>query len=61
MYVYSPSGEELEYIPTPEGAANVEFGRGDESNVLYVTATTSLYRIRLKKVGYHLPQSQGDQ
>jgi gluconolactonase len=61
VYVYSPSGEELEYIPTPEGAANVEFGRGDESNVLYVTATTSLYRIRLKKVGYHFPQSQGDQ
>jgi gluconolactonase len=61
VYVYSPSGEELEYIPTPEGAANVEFGRGDEANVLYVTATTSLYRIRLKKVGYHLPQLQGDQ
>jgi gluconolactonase len=61
VYVYSPSGKELEYIPTPEGAANVEFGRGDESSVLYVTATTGLYRIRLKKVGYHLLQSQGDQ
>jgi gluconolactonase len=61
VYVYSPSGEEVEYIPTPEGAANVEFGRGDESNVLYVTATTGLYRIRLEKVGYHLPESQGSQ
>jgi hypothetical protein len=56
--VYSSSGGELEYIPTPERAANVEFGRGDESNVLYVTASTSLYRIRLRKVGYHLSESQ---
>jgi len=61
VYVYSPSGEELEYIPTPEGAVNLEFGRGDESNVLYVTANTSLYRIRLKKVGYHVSENRGDQ
>ncbi len=61
VYVYSSSGEELEYIPTPERAANVEFGRGDESNVLYVTATSSLYRIRLKKVGYHVSERQGGQ
>jgi gluconolactonase len=61
VYVYSPLGEELEYIPTPERAANVEFGRGDESNVLYVTATTSLYRIRLKKVDYHVSEGQGGQ
>lgn len=60
VYVYSPSGEELEHIPTPEGAANLEFGRGEEHNVLYVTATTGLYRIRLQKSGYHLPQSRGD-
>lgn len=52
VHVYSPSGDEVAYIPTPEGAANVVFGRGSESNMLYVTATTSLYRIRLQKSGY---------
>lgn len=60
VYVYSPSGEEIGRIPTPEGAVNLEFGRGDEADVLYVTAHTSLYRIRLTKVGAHLPETRGD-
>ncbi len=39
---------------TPSGLpSNVEFGLGDDSNVLYVTVDQSLYRIRLKARGYH--------
>ncbi len=52
--VYSPEGKELAYIKT-ELPTNVGFGRGDESNVLYITAGKSLYRIRLNTKGYHLP------
>lgn len=52
--VYSPEGEEYAYIPT-EVPTNVGFGRGSESNLLYITAGSSLYRIRLNREGYHLP------
>jgi hypothetical protein len=34
--------------------SNVEFGIGDEANVLYVTVDLSLYRIPLKAKGYHV-------
>ena len=43
------TGEEL---PT-----NVGFGRGDESNVLYVTSGKNLYKIQMAKEGYQLPDS----
>ena len=52
--VYSPEGEELAFIPT-EVPTNVGFARGADSNLLYVTAGSSLYRIRLNSRGYHLP------
>ncbi len=54
IVVYAPSGEEQAYIPT-EVPTNVGFGRGDDSNLLYITAGKSLYRIRLNRHGYHLP------
>lgn len=39
---------------TPTGLpSNVEFGLGEDINVLYVTVDQSLYRIRLKARGYH--------
>jgi gluconolactonase len=44
VQVYSPAGELVERIPVPEVVANLCFG-GDDGTVLYVTATTSLYRI----------------
>ena len=50
--VYSPQGEELAYIPT-ELPTNVGFGRGEDANLLYITAGKSLYRIRLNQKGYH--------
>jgi gluconolactonase len=54
IYVYSPQGKELGYIPT-EIPTNVAFGRGEESKTLYITAGKSLYRIKVGKDGYHLP------
>src|SRR6185437_16486885 len=52
--VYSPEGKELAYIPT-ETPTNVGFGRAADSNLLYITAGKSLYRIRLARKGYQLP------
>lgn len=43
--VYSPEGEPLLVIPVPETVSNVTFG-GPDGHDLYITATTSLYRIR---------------
>jgi len=54
---YSPKGKELAYLET-EVPTNVGFGRGDDSNLLYVTAGQSLYRVRLNTHGYQLPASK---
>lgn len=56
--VYSPTGQELAYLPTPERPTNVGFGRGAESKTLYITAGGSLYRIQTLKTGYHLPAAK---
>jgi gluconolactonase len=63
VLVVDPDGKEVAFIPTgaagqkpdkPVGLpSNVEFGIGDESNVLYITVDVSLYRIKLKSTGYH--------
>ncbi|MEE1617216.1 SMP-30/gluconolactonase/LRE family protein [Brachybacterium sp. J153] len=45
VQVFSPAGERLAEIPVPELTANLCFG-GDDGRTLYVTASTSLYRIR---------------
>jgi gluconolactonase len=45
VQVFDPNGTPLERIPVPETIANLCFG-GDDGRTLYVTATTSLYRIR---------------
>jgi len=52
--VYSPEGKELAYIPT-EVPTNVGFGRGKDAKLLYITAGSSLYSIRVNREGYHLP------
>ncbi|HYY10755.1 MAG TPA: SMP-30/gluconolactonase/LRE family protein [Kineosporiaceae bacterium] len=44
VQVYSPDGELVERIPVPEVVANLCFG-GHDGTVLYITATSSLYRI----------------
>lgn len=63
VMVIDPQGSEVAFIPTgPENQtaaepvglpSNVEFGRGDEASVLYITVDKSLYRIRLKAKGIH--------
>ena len=67
VMVIDSRGAELAFIPTgppnqraddpshpPVGLpSNVEFGIGDERNVLYITVDQSLYRIRMKVKGYH--------
>ena len=40
IYVYSPEGEQLAVIPTPEWPRNVTFGRDDTASTLYITAGT---------------------
>jgi gluconolactonase len=51
--VFSPQGEPLATIPTPESPTNVEFG-GPGRHTLYITAGKSLYRIETNMTGYRL-------
>lgn len=56
IYAYEVNGDSVEekaYIPTPI-PTNVHFGRGDDSNYLYITAGNSLYGIETNKEGHHL-------
>lgn len=65
VMVIDPTGKEVAFIPTgpsqpgaekPTGIpSNCTFGLGEESNALYVTVDKSLYRIRLKVDGFHIP------
>jgi gluconolactonase len=46
----------IAYISTgKELPTNVGFGRGADSNLLYLTSGKSLYKIRVGKKGYQLP------
>ncbi len=66
LMVIDPQGNEIAFLPTgsanqsadetPVGLpSNVEFGIGPDNTMLYVTVDTSLYRVRLKVPGYHVP------
>ena len=56
VYIYTPQGKQLAYISTgKELPTNLDFGWGDDGNLLYVTSGKSLYTIRLAKKGWHLP------
>jgi gluconolactonase len=50
VWVFSPSGNLLGKIEVPEVAANLGWGDGNYKT-LYITASNSLYRIRLKIPG----------
>jgi gluconolactonase len=50
IHVYHPDGTLLGLLQLPEIAANLEFG-GPQRNILYVTATTRLYAIRVTVEG----------
>ena len=53
IYVYSPDGQELGLIPTPDPPTNVTFGRGPTGKTLYITARSNLYRVEVNREGYH--------
>ncbi len=48
--VYTPRGQLLKRIEFPETPVNVAFG-GDDMKTLYVTARTSVYRVRVQDAG----------
>ena len=50
IHVYHPDGSLLGLLRLPETAANLEFG-GPQRNLLYITATTRLYLIRVTVAG----------
>lgn len=50
VWILSPDGKLLGKISVPETATNVAWGESDRKT-LYITANTSLYRIRLKIAG----------
>lgn len=51
--VYNPEGKLLEYIPIPEEwTANVCFG-GKDKNLLFITASKSIYRLKMNVTGVH--------
>ena len=50
VWIISPEGKHLGTIKIPEKVANVAWGDKD-AKTLYITASTSVYRIRLKAVG----------
>jgi len=50
VQVYNSMGEKLGDIPVPEFPANVTFG-GKERNILFITARTSVYTLKMKVKG----------
>jgi len=50
VWVFEPNGELLGVIATPERPANCAWGDDDRKS-LYITAQTSLYRVRTKVAG----------
>ncbi len=44
VYIYDPAGAQIGHVPVPEMVTNIEFG-GAALSELFITATTSLYRI----------------
>jgi gluconolactonase len=65
VLVIDPTGKEVGFIKTGEpqpgsrepsgNPSNVDFGIGDDRSVLYITVDKSLYRIRTRATGYHIP------
>lgn len=54
VWVFSPDGVYLGEIPVPESVANIAWGDPDWKG-LYITARTSLYRVRLETPGIPVP------
>ncbi|HYT95063.1 MAG TPA: SMP-30/gluconolactonase/LRE family protein, partial [Gemmataceae bacterium] len=60
VYIFTPTGTQLGFIRTPETATNCTFGDKD-LRTLYITAGTSVYKIRLNATGFlSYPPITGD-
>jgi gluconolactonase len=59
VYVFTPEGKKLGFIPTPEDPTNCVFG-GKDRKTLYVTAGKSLYRIRVFGEGFAIYWPKAD-
>lgn len=57
VWILSPEGKHLGTIVMPERTANMAWGGGDHKT-LYITATTSVYRVHLKIAGVMPPRSK---
>jgi len=58
--VYDSSGKHLGDIAVPEGSANCAFG-GVDGRTLFITSTSSVYRVHMKVRGAHrIPDFNGD-
>ncbi len=55
VWIFAPGGEQLGVIQVPENVGNVNWG-DDDWQTLYIPASTSVYRVRMKvggnKLGY---------
>ena len=51
VYVFTPEGEQVIFLPTPENPTNCTFG-GPELMTLYITAMTSVYSIECRVPGH---------
>ena len=54
IWVFDTSGQHLGVLQTPERAANLAWG-GDDWSTLFITASTSVYRIQCKVAGIPVP------
>jgi gluconolactonase len=57
IWVIEPGGSCLGVIPVPEIVANLNWGDSDWKT-LYLAATTSIYRIRMRVAGHPEPYMQ---
>lgn len=57
VWIFSPEGKHLATIVMPERTANMAWG-GADRKTLYITATSSVYRIRLNIAGLPAVQAQ---
>ncbi|MEA4949880.1 MAG: SMP-30/gluconolactonase/LRE family protein, partial [Petrimonas sp.] len=53
VWVYSPKGELIQEIEVPESPSNVCFG-GKKRNILFITARTSVYTLKMSVKGVDL-------
>lgn len=51
LWIFDPEGAKIGLVPVPEVAANLCFGE-DDGRTVFITASTSLYRIRVNVRGW---------